>query len=83
MTGALTPQRKVGDVDVSVDLDEDLTQDQLKAKYEASRSQAARVHVSGADVDRSGFEDVISDQSKKRAKKDERKGKEKAEKFKF
>ena len=70
-------------MDVSVDADDDLTQDQLKAKYEASRASAAKVHVPGANADRSGFEDVISDQTKKRAKKDERKGKEKAEKFKF
>jgi splicing factor 3B subunit 2 len=41
------------------------------------------VHVPGADVDRSGFEDVVSGEMKKRQKKDTGKGKEKAEKFKF
>jgi splicing factor 3B subunit 2 len=70
-------------VDVSIDVDEDLTQEQLRAKYEASRAQANRVHVPGADVDRSGFEDVMAGEMKKRQRKDEKKGKEKAEKFKF
>jgi splicing factor 3B subunit 2 len=79
----LISQRKAGDVDVSIDTDDELSQDQLKAKYEASRSAASRVHVPGADVDRSGFDDVVSDQMKKRTKVQEpKKGKEK-EKFKF
>jgi len=80
----LTVQRKVGDVDVSMD-DDEMSQEQLKAKYEASRSAASRVHVPGADADRSGFDDVVSDQMKKRTKVQEPKkgkGKEK-EKFKF
>ena len=84
-------QRKVGDVEVSIDTDEDLTQAQLKERYDASRSQANRVHVPGADVDRSGFDDVVSGEMKKRARKDvgggggggAAKGKEKAEKYKF
>lgn len=71
-------------MDVSIDLDEDLSQEQLKAKYEASRSQAQRVHVPGADADRSGFEDVVAGEMKKRQRKDEgKKGKDKGEKFKF
>ncbi|WVR07758.1 hypothetical protein IAU60_004801 [Kwoniella sp. DSM 27419] len=77
-------KRKAGDVEISLDGDEDLTQEQLRAKYDASRAQASRVHVPGADVDRSGFEDVMAGEMKKRARKDEKKGgKEKAEKFKF
>ena len=75
-------------MDISVEGDDDLTQDQLKAKYEASRASAQRVHVPGADVDRSGFEDVRNEETKKRQRKEEGnsksgKGKEKAEKFKF
>ncbi|ODN98118.1 hypothetical protein I350_07760 [Cryptococcus amylolentus CBS 6273] len=76
-------KRKAGDVEISLDGDEDLTQEQLRAKYEASRSQASKVYVPGADVDRSGFEDVVSGEMKKRARKDEKKGREKGEKFKF
>lgn len=45
------------------------------------------MHVPGADVDRSGFEDVRNEEMKKRQRKEERgekgRGKEKAEKFKF
>jgi splicing factor 3B subunit 2 len=70
-------------VDVSIDTDEELSQEQLRARYDASRAQASRVHVPGADADRSGFEDVMAGEMKKRQRKDERKGKEKAEKFKF
>jgi len=67
-----------------VDTDDDLTQAQLKERYENSRSQANRVHVPGADVDRSGFEDVVSGEMKKRQRKETGgKGKEKAEKYKF
>ncbi|GFZ48626.1 Cold sensitive U2 snRNA suppressor 1 [Saitozyma sp. JCM 24511] len=76
-------KRKVGDVDVSIDTDEELSQEQLRARYDASRAQASRVHVPGADADRSGFEDVMAGEMKKRQRKDERKGKEKVEKFKF
>lgn len=70
---------------MSIDTDEDLTQEQLKARYDASRSSASRVHVPGANADRSGFDDVVSDQMKKRSKPQEKKGgsgKEK-EKYKF
>jgi splicing factor 3B subunit 2 len=74
-------------VDISVEGDDDLTQEQLKAKYEASRASAQRVHVPGADVDRSGFDDVRNEEMKKRQRKEESSGKnkskEKAEKFKF
>ncbi|KAK4687924.1 splicing factor 3B subunit 2, partial [Tremellales sp. Uapishka_1] len=75
-------KRKVGDVDISVDTDDDLTQDQLKERYESSRN-ANRVHVPGADVDRTEFNDVIAGEMKKRARTQEKKGKEKGEKFKF
>ena len=80
-------KRKVGDVEISVDTDEELTQAQLKERYEKSRAQANRVHVPGADVDRSGFEDVMAGEMKKRQRKETGggggKGKEKAEKYKF
>lgn len=86
----LTSQRKVGDVDISVEGDDDLTQDQLKAKYEASRASAKQIHVPGADVDRSGFEDVRNEEMKKRQRNEDDKGgkgkgkdKGKGEKFKF
>ena len=77
-------KRKVGDVDISVDTDEDLTQAQLKERYEASRASHNRVHVPGADIDRSGFDDVVVGEMKKRQRKEQGKGgKDKAEKFKF
>ncbi|OCF44586.1 splicing factor 3B subunit 2 [Kwoniella heveanensis CBS 569] len=76
-------KRKAGDVEISIDTDEDLTQEQLRARYEASRSQGKQVYVPGADADRSGFEDVMAGEMKKRARKDDKRGKEKAEKFKF
>ncbi|WWC64658.1 uncharacterized protein I303_107269 [Kwoniella dejecticola CBS 10117] len=76
-------KRKAGDVEISISEDDDLTQEQLKAKYEASRSQGSKVYVPGADADRSGFDDVMAGEMKKRARKDDKKGKEKAEKFKF
>ena len=47
-------------MDVSLDGDEELSQAELKAKYDASRNQAERVHVPGEFADRSGFEDVKS-----------------------
>lgn len=75
-------------MEISVDQDDDLTPAQLKQKYEESRSQAHKVHVPGADVDRSGFEDVVSGEYKKRARKDDSnkrdgKGGKEKEKFKF
>ncbi|WRT70303.1 uncharacterized protein IL334_007301 [Kwoniella shivajii] len=76
-------KRKAGEVEISISEDEDLTQEQLKAKYEASRSQAQKVYVPGADADRSGFEDVMAGEMKKRQRGNEKKGKDKAEKFKF
>lgn len=78
-------KRKAGDVDVSLDGD-DLTPAQLKAKYEAARSEGSKVHVPGAHVDRSEFDDVISNETKKRSRKSDqggRGGREKQEKFKF
>ncbi|WVR00211.1 hypothetical protein IAU59_007353 [Kwoniella sp. CBS 9459] len=76
-------KRKAGDVEISIDTDEDLTQEELRARYDASRSQGKQVYVPGADADRSGFEDVMAGEMKKRARKDDKRGKEKAEKFKF
>ena len=72
-------------MEISVDTDEDLTQAQLRERYENSRAQANRVHVPGADADRSGFEDVIGGEMKKRQRKETGggKGKEKTEKYKF
>ncbi|BEI86931.1 hypothetical protein CcaverHIS002_0702770 [Cutaneotrichosporon cavernicola] len=76
-------KRKSGDVEVSLDGDEDLTPAQLKAKYDAARAETSRVHVPGANVDRSEFDDIVSSETKKRARKEEKRGKEKTEKFKF
>ncbi|EIW72250.1 hypothetical protein TREMEDRAFT_72698 [Tremella mesenterica DSM 1558] len=77
-------KRKAGDVDISVNVDEDLTPAQLKERYESSRAQVDRVHVPGADVDRSGFDDVVKDQMKKRAKVQEKKDKgRKEDRYKF
>jgi splicing factor 3B subunit 2 len=72
-------------VEISVDTEDDLTQSQLKERYDNSRAQANRVHVPGADVDRSGFDDVMAGEMKKRQRKETGggKGKEKAEKYKF
>ncbi len=75
-------KRKSGDIDVSLDGDEDAAT--LKAKYDAARSESSRVHVPGAHVDRSEFDDIVSSETKKRARKEEKRGgKEKKEKFKF
>lgn len=68
---------------MSIDTDDELTQDQLRARYDASRSSASRVHVPGANADRSGFDDVVSDQMKKRSKPQEKKGGKEKDKFKF
>ena len=72
-------------MDISVDTDEELTPAQLRERYEGASTNQNRVHVPGADADRSGFDDVVKDQMKKRAKTQDPKGKgrEKAEKFKF
>ena len=71
-------------MEISVDTDDDMTQAQLKERYEASHAQANRVHVPGADVDRSGFEDVLAGEMKKRQRKETGpKSKEKSEKYKF
>ena len=61
----LDAQRKAGDVEIAIDTDEDLSQAQLKERYEAQRASQSRVHVPGADVDRSGFDDVVSGEMKK------------------
>lgn len=68
-----------------MDTDDDLTQEQIKERYEASQAQANKVYVPGADVDRSDFSDVIAGEMKKRARtgQGDKKGKDKAEKFKF
>lgn len=74
-------KRKSGDVDISLDGDEDPTA--LKEKYNAARQRDSRVHVPGQHVNRAEFDDVIANESKKRSRRDEKKGKDKAEKFKF
>lgn len=67
-----------------MDTDEELSQSQLKKRYEEQRSQQNRVHVPGADADRSGFEDVMAGEMKKRQRKEQGKEKDnKKEKFKF
>lgn len=77
-------QRKAGDVEISVDTDGELSQAELKKKYEEQQAQQNRVHVPGANADRSGFEDVMAGEMKKRQRKEQGKGKEKEkEKFKF
>lgn len=78
-------QRKAGDVEISVGDDEELSQAQLKKRYEEQQAQQNRVHVPGANADRSGFEDVVAGETQKRARKAAAtKGKEKEkEKFKF
>jgi len=71
-------------VEISVDTEDELSQAQLKERYESQRAQQNRVHVPGADVDRSGFEDVVSGEMKKRSRKDDSRGKGKEkEKYKF
>lgn len=75
-------RKRKADVEISITETDDLSQAELKKKYEESRSAANRVHVPGADVDRSGFEDVVAGEMKKRQRKDDKKGKEK-EKYKF
>jgi len=62
-----------------------LSQAQLKKRYEEQQAQQNRVHVPGANADRSGFEDVVAGETQKRARKAAAtKGKEKEkEKFKF
>jgi splicing factor 3B subunit 2 len=82
-------QRKAGDVEIALDIDADgdLSQAELKARYEASKAESSRVYVPGADVDRTEFGDVIAGEMKKRARKEDvakkgDKGKGK-EKFKF
>jgi splicing factor 3B subunit 2 len=79
-------QRKAGDVEISVGDDEELSQAQLKKRYEEQQAQQNRVHVPGANADRSGFDDVVAGETQKRARKAAAatKGKEKEkEKFKF
>ena len=80
-------KRKAGDVEIAIDADEDLTQAQIKEKYEAERAAKNKVHVPGANVDRSEFDEVVSGEMKKRQRKEtgdrDRRGKQKAEKYKF
>lgn len=65
---------------------EGMSQEQLQAQYDASRTASSKVHVPGADANRSEFDDVIAKESAKRTrtreKERERGGREK-EKFKF
>lgn len=71
-------------MEISVDTDEELSQSQLKKRYEEQQAQQNRVHVPGANADRSGFEDVMAGEMKKRQRKEQGKEKDnKKEKFKF
>ena len=67
MVPCLPTQRKAG-VEIAVDPDdlEGLSQEELRARYDASKSQSSRVHVPGADVDRREFDDVIAQAKKSR-----------------
>jgi splicing factor 3B subunit 2 len=80
----LAEQRKAG-VEIAVDPDdlEGLSQEELRARYDASRSQANRVHVPGADVDRQDFDEVISQAKKSRANDRGRGDRDRREKEKF
>lgn len=63
---------------------EDMSQEELRAKYESSRSAKERVHVPGQDVDRREFDEVIA--QAKKARTSERRGggaERDREKFKF
>lgn len=63
-----------------------MSQEQLQAQYDASRTASSKVYVPGADANRAEFDDVIAKESAKRTrtkeKERERGGREK-EKFKF
>jgi splicing factor 3B subunit 2 len=80
-------QRKAG-VEMAVDPDdlEGLSQEELRSRYDASKSQSNRVHVPGADVDRREFDDVIAQAKKSRTSERGRGGdrdRREKEKFKF
>jgi len=83
-------KRKANAADISIDPDqlEGLSQEELQARYDASRAGGPRVHVPGADVDRREFDDVIAQETAKRTKGSDRdrdrggRSREK-EKFKF
>ncbi len=81
-------QRKAAaDMSINPEDLESMSQAELQERYDASRTSTGRVHVPGADVDRSQFADVIEEQSSKRSKtadkdRDRRREREK-EKFKF
>lgn len=63
---------------------EGLSQEELRARYDASKAQSNRVHVPGADVDRREFDDVIAQAKKSRTSERGRGGdRREKEKFKF
>ncbi len=65
-------------------MDDDLSQAELRKRYDEQQAQQNRVHVPGAHADRSGFEDIMADETKKRQRKEAGKEKDKGkEKFKF
>jgi splicing factor 3B subunit 2 len=80
-------QRKAG-VEMAVDPDdlEGLSQEELRARYDASKAQGNRVHVPGADIDRREFDDVIAQAKKSRTSERGRGGdrdRREKERFKF
>jgi splicing factor 3B subunit 2 len=77
-------QRKSG-VEMAVDPDdlEGLSQEELRARYDASKSQSQRVHVPGADVDRREFDEVIAQAKKSRTNDRGRGDRDRREKEKF
>ena len=69
-------KRKVGDVDVSVDVDalereDKLSKDEISKQYEAQRQQQSNSNPWGARVDQDDLSAMIADESRKRLKKDE------------
>lgn len=77
-------KRKAG-VEMAVDPDdlEDLSQEELRARYDASKSQSQRVNVPGADVDRREFDEVIAQAKKSRTNDRGRGDRDRREKEKF
>jgi splicing factor 3B subunit 2 len=74
-------KRKVGDVDVSVDVDalerdDRLSKDEVNRRYETSRQQQSSTNP-WARVDQDDLSQMIQDESRKRIKKDEEKRKKK------
>lgn len=82
-------QRKADAVELSMDPEElaKLSQAELQARYDNSRTTSSKVHVPGADANREGFGDIVADERSKRSrgeqKQRERRAEKKDDKFKF